>query len=313
VSAHSQAAILNFIIDRLQIEDDWFDWGGRGFRWWAGPLAQQISFTPIRDLHGVPVSTLHIETELLAEVPMTALTWERLAAVNRLATLSAYVADVQARTISLHASVTLTDDNWLMARALALHAAALQVADAHAEAAEMARAFGAEVRRSAHPTRGPREIPDEMLGVVEVYQQRGQEPPPITTEEIAQLVHLEPRPWLMAVNEPDCLQAELDFAVGQPARLEIDRGVTHPALGSGLQVRLALPVEPDAAIAQRLNADEATEPNAHQLGAWCVDQEQGLAFVGFIPSAACMPDLARALIYHAAGRNEWARELLFPQ
>ena len=26
-----------------------------------------------------------------------------------------------------------------------------------------------------------------------------------------------------------------------------------------------------------------------------------------------MTQLPRALIYHAAGRNEWARELLFPQ
>lgn len=313
MSVQTEAAILNFIIDRLQIEDDWFEWEGRGFRWWPGPLAQRITFAPRRDLHGVPVSTLHIETDLLAGVPATATTWERLASVNRLATMSAYVAYVPAGTVALHASVTLTDDNWLMARALALHAAALQVADAHAEATELAQAFGARVRSSAHPTRGPRETPDEMLGVMEVYQQRGQEPCPVGTEELAALVHLEPRPWLLAVNEPERLIADLDFAANQPARLDIDSGVTHPALGSGLQVRLTLPIEPDAAIAQRLNANETAQPDAHQLGAWCVDPDQGLCFVGFIPSAACMPELTRALIYHAAGRNEWARDLLFPQ
>lgn len=304
---------LNFIIDRLQIEDDWFEWTGRGFQWWAGQLAQRLVFAPRRDLHGVLVSTLHIETDLLSDVPGTSATWERLAAVNRLATLSAYVADVPARRVSLHASVTLTDDNWLMARILALHAAALQAADAHAEAAEMARAFGARVHASAHPERGARAEPDEMLGVVEVYQQRGENPPPVGTEELAELVHLEPRPWLLAVNEPERLLADLDFATDQPARLELDAGVTHPALGSGLQLRLAVPVEPDPAIAQRLNANEAAQPDAHQLGAWCVDPERGLSFVAFVPSAACVPNLPRALIYHAAGRNEWARELLFPQ
>jgi hypothetical protein len=89
--------------------------------------------------------------------------------------------------------------------------------------------------------------------------------------------------------------------------------VVHPALGSGVQLRLAIPVEPDAAIAQRLNANEAAQPDAHQLGAWCVDPERGLAFVSFIPSAAWVPELLRALVYHAAGRNEWTRELLFPQ
>jgi hypothetical protein len=121
------------------------------------------------------------------------------------------------------------------------------------------------------------------------------------------------RPWLLAVNEPRRLLADLDFAAGRPARLELDAGAHHPALGSGLQVRLAIPVEPDAAIAQRLNADEAAQPDAHQLGAWCVDPDRGLAFVSFVPSAVCMPELPRALVYHAAGRNEWARELLFPQ
>ena len=83
--------------------------------------------------------------------------------------------------------------------------------------------------------------------------------------------------------------------------------------GSGVQTRLAIPVGPDAAIAQRLNAHETVQPDAHQLGAWCLDLERGLAFVGFIPSAVYRPNLVRALIYHAAGRNEWARELLFPQ
>lgn len=313
MNADLEARVLNFIIDRMQIDDEWFEWEGRGFRWWAGPLAQRLRFAPRREVEGVAMTTLHVETELLGEVPMTTATWQRLAAVNRLATLSAYVADLPSRTVSLHASVSFTEDNWLMARALALHAVALQTADAHAEAGELAAAFEAQVRSSAHATRGHRESQDEMLGIVEVYQQRGQEPPPIGTAELAQLVHLEPRPWLMAASEPNRLFADLDFATGRPARLELDAGLTHPALGSGLQVRLTLPVEPDAAIAQRLNANEALAPDAHQLGAWCVDPEHGLAFVGFFPSAACIPELGRALVYHAAGRNEWARDVLFPQ
>ena len=103
----------------------------------------------------------------------------------------------------------------MMARAMALHAAALQVADAHAEAADMADAFGGSVRASRHPTRGPREVPDEILDVIDLYQQRGQQPSPVTMEELAQLVQLEPRPWLLAMNEPDRLIADLSSS--QPA------------------------------------------------------------------------------------------------
>lgn len=308
-----ESGVLNFIIDRLQIEDEWFEWLGRGFRWWAGGLAQTIRLAPPRDLHGVNVSTLHVSTDLLADVTMGSATWERLAAMNRLATLNAYVADTNAGTVRLHASVTMTRDNWPMARTLVLHAAALQVADAHAEAHELARVFGARVNDTAHPERGPRTNPDEMLGVVEVYQQRGQQPAPYSTEDIAALVHLEPRPWLLAANEPTRLVADLAFADNQPARLELDASQEHPALGSGLQMRLWLPLEPDAAIAQRLNANEATQPDAHHLGAWCLDGDNGLGFATFIPSAACLPDLPNTLIYHAAGRNEWARDVLFPQ
>lgn len=308
-----ETSILNFVIDRLQIEDEWFEWRGRGFTWWAGPLAQHVTFADPRDLHGVRAATLHVHTDLLADVPRVATTWRRLASINRLATLSAYVADVPAGTVRLHASVTVTEANWPMARALALHAAALQVADAHAEVSELARIFGAGVHATAHPVRGPRAQVDEMIGVVEVYQQRGQDASPFTTEELAGLVHLEPRPWMMAANEPKRVLADLEFAPGRPSRLELDASVDHPALGSGLQLRLAIPVEPDAAIAQRLNANEAAQPDAHQLGAWCVDDDSGLAFTAFIPSAAHMPDLSRALVYHLAGRNEWARQLLFPQ
>ena len=108
------------------------------------------------------------------------------------------------------------------------------------------------------------------------------------------------------------LDADLEFAEDAPARLEVDAGARHASLGSGLQVRLILPVEPDDAIAQKLNAADALEPDAHQLGAWCIDDERGLMFTGFVPAAAYMPGLSRALVYHLSARNEWARALLFP-
>ena len=120
MNPENEAALLNFIIDRLQIENDWFEGRGRGFTWWAGALAQRLDLSPPRDLHGVQVTTLHIETDLLSDVTPTNATWQRLASLNRFATLSAYVADTDTRTVRLHASVALTADNWPMARALAL-------------------------------------------------------------------------------------------------------------------------------------------------------------------------------------------------
>jgi hypothetical protein len=302
---------VDFVVDRMGIDEVWIQRDDTGIAWWAGALAQRVTVAPVRHIDETAVATVHIETDLLTGVAMAADTWHRLAAMNRYAVLSAYVADVPARAVRLHASVSVTSDNWPMARMLAVHATALQVADAHAEAAALAEAFGATVAASAHPARGVRETPDEMLQVVQVYQQRGQDASPFTIEELSALVQLDPRPWLAAQSEPTGLIADLDFAERRPSRLELNAAETHPALGSGLQIRLSLPLEPDVAIAQRLNAAEVVEPDAHQLGAWCVDDAHGVHFSAFIPSAMHGSTMARALVYHAAARNEWARARLF--
>ena len=304
--------VLRFLTARMQIEAEWAVQEKTSFTWWAHSLAQRVWVTPPRDVMGVAVRTVHIETDLLTGVPMTVSTWARLAGINRFATLSAYVASQQHGTVRLHASVSLTPDNWLLARAIALHAMALQMADAYAEAEELADAFGGRVDATPHPIKGLREQPDEMIGVLDVYQQRGHGSSPFTPDELAELVHIEPRPWLMAQNHLHRLDADLAFATDTPARLELDTAEVHPALGSGLQMRLLLPVEPDDQIAQKLNASECLEPDAHQLGAWCVDEEKGLMFTAFVPAAAHAPGLSRALVYHLSARNEWARALLFP-
>ncbi len=304
--------ILDFLVDRMQIDAAWSVREEESLTWWASSLAQRIWAAPARELQGVEVTTLHIETDLLTGVRLDDATWERLAGINRFASMSAYVADQLTASIRLHASVSVTEDNWLMGRALALHAMALQAADAHSEAEPLADAFGATVARSGHPDRGVRTEPDEMLGVVEIYQQRGQDDSPFDSDELAALVHLEPRPWLSAANELNRFDADLRFTGDTTARLEFDNSAPHPSLGSGLQVRLLLPVEPDAAIAQKLNANERLEPDAHQLGAWCVDETDGLVFSAFIPSAVHVKTLSRAMAYHMAARNDWARALLFP-
>jgi len=304
--------VLRFLTARMQIEAEWAVQERTSFTWWAHTLAQRVWVDEPREFQGVELRTLHIETDLLRDVPMDTSTWARLSNVNRFAALSAYVADTSQRTIKLHSSVSLTAENFLLARSVALHAMALQMADAHAEANELAEAFGARVAATPHPERGLRERADEMVNILEIYQERGQSESPFLPEEIAQLVHLEPRPWTLASNELLRLTAELEFAADLPAHLEIDAAERHASLGTGLQMRLMLPVEPDEAMAQKLNATECVEPDAHQLGAWCVDAERGLLFAGFIPAAAYTPGLSRALVYHLSAKNEWARALLFP-
>jgi hypothetical protein len=296
----------------MQIEAEWAVQEQTSFTWWAHTLAQRVWVSPPRELQGIELRTVHIETDLLADVAMNTSTWARLASINQFATLSSYVANTPDRSVRMHSSVSLTQDNYLLARSIALHAMALQMADAYAEVTELAAAFGGRIAATPHPQHGMREHADEMVGIIDVYQQRGDGESPFTTDEIAELVHLEPRPWVMAANEPQRLLADLEFATEMSSRLELDASERHPSLGSGLRIRLMLPVEPDDALAQKLNANECLEPDAHQLGAWCIDREFGLLFTGFVPAAAYLPGLSRALVYHLSAKNEWARALLFP-
>src|SRR5205085_1325592 len=120
--------VLRFLTARMQIEAEWAVQERTSFTWWAHTLAQRVWVTEPREFQGVQLTTLHIETDVLAGVPMNGETWTRLAGVNQFATLSSYVANQEAGTIRLHASVSLTAENWLLARSIALHAMALQMA-----------------------------------------------------------------------------------------------------------------------------------------------------------------------------------------
>ena len=95
--------VLRFLTARMQIEAEWAVQEQTAFTWWAHTLAQRVWVAPPREVQGVELRTLHIETDLLSDVPMGAATWTRLAGVNQFAALSAYVADKTTGAVRLHA------------------------------------------------------------------------------------------------------------------------------------------------------------------------------------------------------------------
>jgi hypothetical protein len=302
--------VVDYVFERMQIDGPWAVREPSRFTWWGGALAQRVWAMPPRERDGVLVTQVHIETDLLRNIASMPDAFERLAALNLFSTLSAYIADVDAGAIRLHASVSATEDNLPLARLLALHATALQVADAHAEADALAELFEAEPDGSAHPEAGARTEEDDMLGVADIYASRGEGGSPFGTDELAALVHVEPRPWTSASNEAHSLRAELPFDGGEPARLHLDAAFRHTSLGSGLRLTLTQPLAATSARIQALNAAECDAPDAHQLGGWCASEQDRVMFASFIPAAAYVPNLARALVYHAATRNGWAHEVL---
>ena len=65
---------LAYIAERMQIDAEWAVETANSITWWAGRLAQRLTLEAPRDVHGVQVVTLHIETDLLKDVPVTATT-----------------------------------------------------------------------------------------------------------------------------------------------------------------------------------------------------------------------------------------------
>jgi hypothetical protein len=63
--------ILDFLIDRMQIDDAWSLRDEESLTWWASSLAQRVWASPARDVQGVEVTTLHLETDLLTEIRWT--------------------------------------------------------------------------------------------------------------------------------------------------------------------------------------------------------------------------------------------------
>ena len=189
--------VLRFLTARMQIEAEWAVQEKTSFTWWASSLRQRVWVRRPREFQGVQLTTLHVETDLIADVPMDDSTWARLASVNRFASLSAYVADPAAR----HHQPAL----------LGLAHRRQLSAGANHRAARHGAADGRRVRRSrgaGHGVRRPgRRVAASQAGHARARRTRwsassrstssaATADSPFTPEELAQLVHVEPRPWI---------------------------------------------------------------------------------------------------------------------
>ena len=288
--------VLRFLTARMQIEAEWAVQERTSFTWWAHTLAQRVwvaraARIPGRRAHDAAYRNRPACRRADGRGDVDA-------AGQRQSVRDA--ERVRRRHRAGHhpaAFVGLADGRELAARAID-RAACDGAADGgrlRAKQRSWRRRLAARSRRRRIRIAACATQPDEMVGILEIYQQRGEGDSPFDADEIARA-----RPSRAAALD-DGGQRAAAAGCGSgvrdrsAARLELDASERHASLGSGLQMRLLLPVEPDEAIAQKLNANECLEPDAHQLGAWCVDRERGLMFTGFVPAAAHTPGpVARA-------------------
>jgi len=173
---------------------------------------------------------------------------------------------------------------------------------------------------------------------IRVSMQIDVQPSPFTAEVFDTVLSKQPRPWVFATGGGAALTAEFPFyddvpAVAQGLLGEGSRKATttallmasgterNPHVGSGLLLRLCLPVNMESKAASRLandlNLAETREwTESHLLGSWCT-KDSRLWFVCFVPSlvarglqpAQCAT-LMFNLIMSMRIRTNWAKTYL---
>jgi hypothetical protein len=110
---------------------------------------------------GVQMCRVHIETDMLKDVPNEDHATSILATINVAATLSSCF--LYERRVRLHASVSVSVHNLVAATNLAMHAMNLQLADSYYLLEVIQNHVGGAPDFSVHPESGHRETPDDML------------------------------------------------------------------------------------------------------------------------------------------------------
>lgn len=305
-------AVVRVVRERLGVDDEWCVDHERGFTWWAHDLAQSVWAEEGFDDGGIVVWRLHARTDLVRGVPPAANAAEVLARLNAFSPLSCLALHAtEPGTLQLVASAYLHEGSLGWVAPLFQLATGFQVAAAHELAGPVANALGAQRAVSAHPDRGQRLVPDEMLGLIWSLPLRESDSL-FAGPELGGLARtLMEGPSTFATATRDGLTAEFPF-LETTSVLSIEATERHPRLGAGVRLTLTLPRGPRA----RRPAEEAVELNglemrdftrAHLLGGWCLtaDHVPSIAFHAFFPNVAYQPGVLTNLALSMAVRADW--------
>ena len=216
--------LLDDVFTAMSIDAQWSQREARGFEWWACRLRQRVWADPVRQSRGDVITRFHAETDYIKDVPDQNQTYEVLAAVNGLADLSTFYFDPAEGVIRSHAAMYFHPEiRWM--EQLLKTAVALQDADAHASAQQLAKILGGVPAISQHPTSGERPDLDDMLNIAASMQIDAQ-PSPFTAEVFEWVVAKLGPPAVRATGGVAGLEAEWPFFEAVPARraCSVERG-----------------------------------------------------------------------------------------
>lgn len=281
--------LLNWLDEHLRPRDGFSTRDARSWTRWPHRYRQRVEAAEPRADRGTPTTRAVATTPLVTEVADVGLALEMAVGANQVASLSAVVVDVAARTVALACAASVRPGNrtWLLpllGEVLNLQIAVPEQGDPEG----LAAGFGGLADLSPHPTDGRHGEPDGQLAVIEGYQRAGLDPGRIPIGTFAAVVGDLHARSIPSVADGTRLIVNADtVSLGGPARITVEHA-THPGFGHGLLAVLRLPSAPAAAHPARavndLNRRELWERlDGQSFGAWSFDGD-GLGHLVFYPN-----------------------------
>lgn len=323
-SAHLGQTLTADIHSRLLIDELWTVRTAREMSWVGHRLRQTIHTSRTFMSREIPVTCISVATTVVRGIQGSREHVERaLTLLNAFAVGSGYQFLPDRAEIIAFAKQTVHSETleW-RAEEMAAYAI-IQLAQAEAEADNLAALTQGEVAVWIHPFNGARSDVDEMLGIIPKHFSPLGRGPSLFDD----LSEMELATELIDGTACVCTHASArGLTVAAPfgeddfALIQITAEATHPMLGSGLAVASQVVFdwnEPElVAIAAQLQAAQAgTQLGGSQLGGWGLRHMGDVPFVAFcrfVPNALYRSGLLRDVLQNEMNRMEWLHERTFP-
>ncbi len=213
-------SIIEPSFDTMKIDMEWSIWDAQGYSWWADDLRQRVEAGATIPSRGFDITIVTASTDLLRDISDQTRAIEAANSVNMSAGMSSVIVDPKDGTSRLVSSVAVHSNNLHYARMFSV-AAAFQIAEATSLVEALAESLGGRSHTSHHPTSGPRDIPDEMLELIEQLPMRD-DLVPLDENDFEEVIAATTNPQgqsliLLGTTSPHGLVAEFPFYDTTPA------------------------------------------------------------------------------------------------
>ena len=170
---HVTQKVLDTLIERWSIDDDWLVRDDNGFSWWGCPLGQRINVEGPHEIAGLPTYHLTFDVPIfdVADVEPSKVT-SLLPLLNRAWNVGAFLVEdnvlkLCGRTYFMEPTAPFRTDQMATVAITAYEYALASMTELVKNSAELGIGAAKGILDNDHPTQGPRRDMDEMLDVID--------------------------------------------------------------------------------------------------------------------------------------------------